>query len=312
MGLIAFFRPILNWGPFFEHYFMHLCSKKCIFGRGLRIGYKMNIYSWNVNGLRSALKKGFMDWFAATKPDILCLQEVRAEKDQIPEEVANPEGYFSYWNPCRRKKGYSGAGIYTQIEPDRVNYGFDIEKFDEEGRVIQLVFPDWVLNSIYFPNGGQGDDRLDYKLRFYDAFLENCKRWVADGKHVVTVGDYNTCHKEIDIARPKENADVSGFLPIERAWMDKYVENGFVDSFRKLHPDERDRYSWWSNRFGARKRNVGWRIDYAFVDEDLVPNIVSADIHHDVMGSDHCPISIELEPPFAPLPIANSESGIRI
>ena len=312
MGLIAFFRPILNWGPFFEHYFMHLCSKKCIFGRGLRIGYKMNIYSWNVNGLRSALKKGFMDWFAATKPDILCLQEVRAEKDQIPEEVANPEGYFSYWNPCRRKKGYSGVGIYTQIEPDRVNYGFDIEEFDEEGRVIQLVFPDWVLNSIYFPNGGQGDDRLDYKLRFYDAFLENCKRWVADGKHVVTVGDYNTCHKEIDIARPKENADVSGFLPIERAWMDKYVENGFVDSFRKLHPDERDRYSWWSNRFGARKRNVGWRIDYAFVDEDLVPNIVSADIHHDVMGSDHCPISIELEPPFAPLPIANSESGIRI
>ena len=282
------------------------------FWRGLRIGFKMNIYSWNVNGLRSALKKGFTDWFAATKPDILCLQEVRAEVDQIPKEVANPEGYFAYWNPCRRKKGYSGVGIYTQIEPDRVNYGFDIEEFDEEGRVIQLVFPDWVLNSIYFPNGGQGDDRLDYKLRFYDAFLENCKRWVADGKHVVTVSDYNTCHKEIDIARPKENADVSGFLPIERAWMDKYVENGFVDSFRKLHPDERDRYSWWSNRFGARKRNVGWRIDYAFVDEGLVPNIVSADIHHNVMGSDHCPISIELEPPFAPLPIANSETANRI
>ena len=282
------------------------------FWRGLRIGFKMNIYSWNVNGLRSALKKGFTDWFAATKPDILCLQEVRAEVDQIPKEVANPEGYFAYWNPCRRKKGYSGVGIYTQIEPDRVNYGFDIEEFDEEGRVIQLVFPDWVLNSIYFPNGGQGDDRLDYKLRFYDAFLENCKRWVADGKHVVTVGDYNPCHKEIDIARPKENADVSGFLPIERAWMDKYVENGFVDSFRKLHPDERDRYSWWSNRFGARKRNVGWRIDYAFVDEGLVPNIVSADIHHNVMGSDHCPISIELEPPFAPLPIANSETANRI
>ena len=282
------------------------------FWRGLRIGFKMNIYSWNVNGLRSALKKGFTDWFAATKPDILCLQEVRAEVDQIPEEVANPDGYFAYWNPCRRKKGYSGVGIYTQIEPDRVNYGFDIEEFDEEGRVIQLVFPDWVLNSIYFPNGGQGDDRLDYKLRFYDAFLENCKRWVADGKHVVTVGDYNTCHKEIDIARPTENVDVSGFLPIERAWMDKYVENGFVDSFRKLHPDERDRYSWWSNRFGARKRNVGWRIDYAFVDEGLVPNIVSADIHHDVMGSDHCPISIELEPPFAPLPIADPETASRI
>lgn len=264
----------------------------------------MNIYSWNVNGLRSALKKGFTDWFAATKPDILCLQEVRAEVDQIPEEVANPDGYFAYWNPCRRKKGYSGVGIYTQIEPDRVNYGFDIEEFDEEGRVLQLVFPDWVLNSIYFPNGGQGDDRLDYKLRFYDAFLENCKRWINDGKHVVTLGDYNTCHKEIDIARPKENEDVSGFLPIERAWMDKYVENGFVDSFRLLHPEDRDCYSWWSNRFGARARNVGWRIDYAFVDEGLVPNIINAEIHPNVMGSDHCPISIELEPPFAPLPIA--------
>ena len=264
----------------------------------------MNIYSWNVNGLRSALKKGFTDWFAATKPDILCLQEVRAEVDQIPEEVANPDGYFAYWNPCRRKKGYSGVGIYTQIEPDRVNYGFDIEEFDEEGRVLQLVFPDWVLNSIYFPNGGQGDDRLDYKLRFYDAFLENSKRWISDGKHVVTLGDYNTCHKEIDIARPKENENISGFLPIERAWMDKNVKNGFVDSFRLLHPEERDRYSWWSNRFGARKRNVGWRIDYAFVDEGLVPNIINAEIYPDVMGSDHCPISIELEPPFAPLPIA--------
>ncbi|MCQ2091909.1 MAG: exodeoxyribonuclease III [Fibrobacter sp.] len=267
----------------------------------------MNIYSWNVNGLRSVMKKGFEDWFNSTRPDILCLQEVRAEEDQIPDSIANPEGYFVYWNPCKRKKGYSGVGVYTQIEPDRVNYGFDIEEFDDEGRVIQLVFPDWVLNSIYFPNGGSGDDRLDYKLRFYDAFLENSNRWLADGKHVVTVGDYNTCHKEIDIARPKENENISGFLPIERAWMDKYVENGYVDSFRHLNPEARDMYSWWSNRFGARSRNVGWRLDYAFVDAGLVPNIVSSSIHTGVMGSDHCPISIELEPPFAPLPIKKSE-----
>lgn len=249
--------------------------------------------------MRSAAKKGFADWFNATRPDILCLQEVRAEVDQIDESIANPEGYFTYWNPCRRKKGYSGVGVLSQIEPDRVNYGFDNEEFDAEGRILQLVFPDWVLNNIYFPNGGSGEDRLDYKLRFYDAFLENSKRWIADGKHVVTVGDYNTCHKEIDIARPKANENVSGFLPIERAWMDKYVENGFVDSFRQLHPDTKDVYSWWSNRFGARSRNVGWRIDYAFVDAALVPNIVSADIHTTVMGSDHCPISIELEPPFS-------------
>lgn len=271
-----------------------------------KIGVKMKIYSWNVNGIRSVLKKGFEDWFSATDPDVLCLQEVRAEKSQVAA-IANREGYYTYWNACKRKKGYSGVAIYTKIEPDAVNYGFDIEEFDEEGRVLQLVFPDWVLNCIYFPNGGQGEDRLDYKLRFYDAFLENSKQWITDGKHVVTVGDYNTCHKEIDIARPKENENVSGFLPIERAWMDKYVENGFVDTFRKLHPDTRDAYTWWSNRFGARGRNVGWRLDYGFVDAALMPNVISSEIHGNVMGSDHCPISLELEPPFAPIPITKSE-----
>jgi exodeoxyribonuclease-3 len=264
----------------------------------------MNIYSWNVNGIRSALKKGFGEWFESTAPDILCLQEVRAEQDQA-DGLLVPDSYYTYWNSCKRKKGYSGVAVFSRIEPDAVNYGFDIEEFDEEGRVLQLVFPDWVLNSIYFPNGGSGDDRLDYKLRFYDAFLENSQRWIRDGKHVLTVGDYNTCHKEIDIARPKENENVSGFLPIERAWMDKYVESGFVDTFRKLHPDTRDVYSWWSNRFGARARNVGWRLDYAFVDEALFPNVINSEIHTSVPGSDHCPISIELEPPFAPLPIVN-------
>ena len=262
----------------------------------------MNIYSWNVNGIRSALKKGFGDWFKSTAPDILCLQEVRAEEEQA-DDLQVPDGYYTFWNSCKRKKGYSGVAVFSQIEPDAVNYGFDIEEFDEEGRVLQLVFPDWVLNSIYFPNGGSGDDRLDYKLRFYDAFLENSMRWVKDGKHVLTVGDYNTCHKAIDIARPEENENVSGFLPIERAWMDKYVDSGFVDTFRTLHPDTREAYSWWSNRGGARARNVGWRLDYAFVDQTLMQNVVSSEIHPNVMGSDHCPISIELEPPFAPLPI---------
>ncbi len=267
----------------------------------------MNIYSWNVNGIRSALKKGFGDWFKATAPDILCLQEVRAEEEQA-DGLQVPDGYYTFWNSCKRKKGYSGVAVFSQIEPDAVNYGFDIEEFDEEGRVLQLVFPDWVLNSIYFPNGGSGDDRLDYKLRFYDAFLENSMRWVKDGKHVLTVGDYNTCHKAIDIARPEENENVSGFLPIERAWMDKYVDCGFVDTFRTLHPDTREAYSWWSNRGGARARNVGWRLDYAFVDETLMQNVVSSEIHPTVMGSDHCPISIELDPPFAPLPIKPADA----
>ena len=267
----------------------------------------MNIYSWNVNGIRSALKKGFGDWFKSTAPDILCLQEVRAEEEQA-DDLQVPDGYYTFWNSCKRKKGYSGVAVFSQIEPDAVNYGFDIEEFDVEGRVLQLVFPDWVLNSIYFPNGGSGDDRLDYKLRFYDAFLENSMRWVKDGKHVLTVGDYNTCHKAIDIARPEENENVSGFLPIERAWMDKYVDSGFVDTFRTLHPDTREAYSWWSNRGGARARNVGWRLDYAFVDQTLMQNVVSSEIHPNVMGSDHCPISIELEPPFAPLPIKPADA----
>ena len=165
----------------------------------------MNIYSWNVNGIRSALKKGLENWFHETNPDILCLQEVRAETDQIPESMAKPEGYFAYWNPCQRKKGYSGVGVLTKIEPDAVNYGFDIEEFDVEGRVLQLVFPDWVLNSIYFPNGGSGDDRLDYKLRCYDTFLEYTELWIGDRKPVMTVVDYNFFATVICIERTKVN-----------------------------------------------------------------------------------------------------------
>lgn len=267
----------------------------------------MKIYSWNVNGIRAAVKKGFENWFFDVRPEILCLQEVRAEEDQLPEAIRKAEGYFAYWNACSKRKGYSGVGVLSQIEPDAVHYGMGIEEFDEEGRMLQLVFPDWVLNSVYFPNGGQGDDRLDYKLRFYDAFLENSLHWLSQGKHVVTLGDYNTCHREIDIARPKENERVSGFLPVERAWLDKYVENGFADTFRTLHPDARDVYSWWSNRFGARKRNVGWRIDYAFVDSEMLESVIEAQIHTDVEGSDHCPISVELELPFPPLEIKREE-----
>jgi exodeoxyribonuclease-3 len=261
----------------------------------------MVIYSWNVNGIRAAVQKGFADWFAKTEPDILCLQEVRADEEQIPEEIKEIPGYHAFWTASQKKKGYSGTAIYTKIQPEEVNHGFDIKEFDEEGRVVQLVFADWVLNSIYFPNGSQSDERLDYKLRFYDAFLENSLNWLSHGKHVVTVGDYNTCHKEIDIARPQENEGVSGFLPVERAWLDKYVENGFVDSFRVLHPTQKDAYTWWSNRSGAKQKNIGWRIDYAFVDKGLKDCIINASIHPEVMISDHCPISLELEAPFPPI-----------
>lgn len=261
----------------------------------------MRIYSWNVNGIRSAEKKGFGDWFEKTRPEVLCLQEVRAEAEQVPEYLRTPDGYFCYWNPCQKKKGYSGTAVLSQIEPDAVEYGFGIDEFDEEGRVVQLVFPDWVLNSIYFPNGGQGEERVDYKLRFYDAFLDNCMGWLKRGRHVVTLGDYNTCHTEMDIARPEENENVSGFLPVERAWLDKYIAAGFEDTFRTLHPGLSGVYTWWSNRANSRERNVGWRIDYAFVDVGLAKNVAAASIHSDVQGSDHCPISVDLELPFPPV-----------
>ena len=256
----------------------------------------MKILSWNINGIRSAHKKGFMDWFAKVQPDILCLQEVRAELDQIPEDIREIPGYQCFWNPADRK-GYSGTGIITRIPPEEVNLGMGDPEFDCEGRMVQLVFKNWVLNGVYFPNGSNGDARLDYKLRFYDSFLENSNSWIKRGKHVVTLGDYNTCHKEIDIARPKENEGNSGFLPIERAWMDKYVENGYVDTFRLLNPDMKDIYTWWSNRGGARSRNIGWRIDYCFVDQGMTGKVVQANIHDLVEGSDHCPISIELTEP---------------
>ena len=267
----------------------------------------MRIYSWNVNGIRSAEKKGFADWFNQTRPELLCLQEIRAEKEQVPESIVAPEGYFCYWNSCQKKKGYSGTAILSQIEPDSVEYGFGIDEFDEEGRVVQLVFPDWVLNSIYFPNGGQGEDRVDYKLRFYDAFLDNCLSWIKRGRHVVTLGDYNTCHTEMDIARPAENENVSGFLPVERAWIDQYIAAGFEDTFRTLHPDARDAYTWWSNRANSRARNVGWRIDYAFVDAGLSQNVSDAQIYTEVLGSDHCPISVDLEMPFPPISTEKQE-----
>lgn len=260
----------------------------------------VKIYSWNVNGIRAASKKGFKDWLDREQPDILCIQEVRAEMDQIPEELRDIPGYLAFWNPAERK-GYSGTAILTKVAPQEIYLGWGDPEFDSEGRIVQLEFKDWVLNGVYFPNGSNGDERLDYKLRFYDAFLENSNQWLRKGKHVVTLGDYNTCHKEIDIARPKENEGNSGFLPIERAWMDKYVDQGYLDTWRHLNPGITDIYTWWSNRGGARPRNVGWRIDYCFIDQGLLPALKSAAIFPTVEGSDHCPIAVELQEPFPSL-----------
>ncbi|MDH4379268.1 MAG: exodeoxyribonuclease III [Vampirovibrionales bacterium] len=253
-----------------------------------------NLYSWNVNGIRAAITKGFWEWFDATQPDILALQETKISADQLTFDLITREGYKSYWNHAD-KRGYSGVAVFTKHEPLKVEYGFGMDpKFDNEGRSLMLEFEDFVFYGIYFPNGQRDDERLNYKLAFYDAWLEHAQAQRAKGKAVVVCGDVNTAHFPIDLARPKANEKVSGFLPIERAWMDKLVAHGYTDTFRHKYPDKPDQYSWWNMRSAARERNVGWRIDYFFTSDELKGHIVDAAIHPNVMGSDHCPVSLTL------------------
>ena len=251
----------------------------------------MRIISWNVNGLRAVHKKGFLDWFAGENPDILCLQETKAHEEQLPEEVKSVAGYTSYFS-TPEKKGYSGVGLYTKKEPESVQFGFG-DQFDSEGRTIIADYGDFVLFNIYFPNGRSRADRLKYKMEFYDAFLDFAERTRQQGKNIVVCGDYNTAHKEIDLARPKENANVSGFLPQERAWIDEFLDHGYKDTLR-IFNQEPENYSYWDMMTRARDRNVGWRIDYFFVDQVFAERLTDAFILPDVMGSDHCPVGIEI------------------
>ena len=252
----------------------------------------MKLFSWNVNGVRAIEKKGLLDWLASESPDVLCIQETKAKFEQLPDSLQNLDGYFSYWHSAD-KLGYSGVATFSKKEPLHVQYGLGIDKYDKEGRVLITEFDNFLLYNIYFPNGQKDEIRLQYKLDFYDDLLEILDDQVASGNNVIVAGDWNTAHKEIDLANPKANANYSGFLPVERAQLDTYVNHGYVDSFRLFH-DEPDRYSWWTYRFGARQRNIGWRIDYFFTNQEFADNISDADIHEDVMGSDHCPVSIEL------------------
>ena len=252
----------------------------------------MKLFSWNVNGVRAIEKKGLLDWLASESPDVLCIQETKAKFEQLPDSLQNLDGYFSYWHSAD-KLGYSGVATFSKKEPLHVQYGLGIDKYDKEGRVLITEFDNFLLYNIYFPNGQKDEIRLQYKLDFYDDLLEIIDDQVASGNNVIVAGDWNTAHKEIDLANPKANANYSGFLPVERAQLDTYVDHGYVDSFRLFH-DEPDRYSWWTYRFGARQRNIGWRIDYFFTNQEFADNISDADIHEDVMGSDHCPVSIEL------------------
>lgn len=254
----------------------------------------ITLLSWNVNGARAVHQKGFLEWLELASPDILALQETRAEEQQLPGALAQPTGYRGFWNASRRKKGYSGTALLTQIDPIDVSFGLRIEEFDKEGRTVVARYPHFTLLNCYFPNGGRDLSRVPFKLAFYDAFFAFCENLREQGQSVIFCGDVNTAHKEIDLARPSSNSNTTGFLPEERAWIDRVVEAGYVDTFRHFYPDLSEQYTWWSMPTRARERNIGWRLDYFFVSPDLLDRLVDAFILADVTGSDHCPVGLRL------------------
>ena len=254
----------------------------------------MKILSWNVNGLRASHKKGAFNSIFEQDPDIFCLQETKAHPEQLLEEVRNPAGYHSYFDHSKVKKGYSGVAIYSKIKPDKVEDGLGKAELDQEGRFLAAFFGKMVVITCYFPNGGGGPERLAFKLEFYKEFFNYIENLQKKGFSVIFCGDVNTAHNEIDLARPKENEESTGFLRIERDWLDKVTAKGYVDTFRHLHPTE-IKYSWWDMKTFARDRNVGWRLDYFFISPDLLPQLKKAEILDNMMGSDHCPVWLELK-----------------
>jgi len=257
---------------------------------------QIKLISWNVNGLRAVEKKGFFEAFKKLDPDVLCIQETKLQDHQLTDELRNIDGYRSIWSYSTVKKGYSGVGAWTRIPAGSMKAGIDIEKYDQEGRIVSLDFGDFILFNIYFPNGQMSEERLKYKLDFYKDFFSYAGRLRESGRSLVITGDYNTAHNEIDLKNPKANAKTSGFLRIERDWLDKITAAGYVDTFRYLYPDK-VKYSWWTYRFKARERNAGWRIDYFFVTSDLIEKgiVKEAFIDNEIFGSDHCPIGIVLK-----------------
>lgn len=251
------------------------------------------IISYNVNGIRAALRKGFLDWLAAAKPDVLCLQEIKATPEQIEKEVLENLAYHHYWYPAE-KKGYSGVAIWCKEKPKHVEYGCGIEKYDLEGRVIRADYEDYSVMSVYMPSGSSGDARQDFKMEWladFQAYIDELKKEIPN---LIISGDYNICHKPIDIHNPKRNANTSGFLPEEREWVSQFIDSGFIDSFRFFN-QEPHQYSWWSYRANARAKNLGWRIDYHMVSESMQNRLSRANILSEAKHSDHCPVVVEID-----------------
>ena len=251
------------------------------------------IISWNVNGIRAVAKKGFLDFISSESPDILCIQETKAQEDQLTSAIRHPKGYYSYFSSAE-KKGYSGVAVYTKDEPISIRKGFENPEFNNEGRILILEYSEFYLFNIYFPNGKMSKERLDYKMKFYDECLLEIEKLHKSGNNVIICGDVNTAHKEIDLARPAENSKISGFLPQERDWIDRLLDSGFLDTFR-IFTKEPGYYSWWDLKSKARDRNVGWRIDYFFANKEVKEKIKDASIMSHIYGSDHCPVLLEID-----------------
>ncbi len=257
----------------------------------------VRVVSWNVNGLRACARKGFRAWLRKARAEIVGVQEVRAFPEDLPDDVRAPSGWHTHFSPATRK-GYSGVGIYSRSRPDRVETDLEIERFDVEGRLQIARFGRLALVNAYFPKGSGSDrdnSRVPYKLDFYGALFERLQRLRRGGCRVLVMGDFNTAHREIDLARPKDNQETSGFLPEERAELDRWVAAGWVDTFRHFESGE-DHYTWWSQRFGVRAKNIGWRIDYVFASPAAMKFVKRASIHPTVTGSDHCPVAVDVDP----------------
>lgn len=257
----------------------------------------LRIVSWNVNGLRACAGKGFCEWLQSEPMDVVGVQEVRAREEQLPEEVREAEGFHTHFVAAERP-GYSGVGLFSRLAPDDMDIRLG-DEFDPEGRLQIARFGKLQVVNCYFPNGNgknRDNSRIPFKLEFYRTLFDRLEKGLRDGERILVVGDFNTAHRPIDLARPKQNEKTSGFRPEEREELDRWLRSGWTDTFRHFHPEVPNRYSWWSQRFGVRQKNIGWRIDYVLASPGAMPFVHEADIHHDTMGSDHCPVSVRLDP----------------